>query len=73
MSNEIERRLATLEAQHVALKEDTADIRTDVKELLEQMHKAQGGFWTLIAVGGAVSTVTGALAGYLAKNGAGVK
>ena len=62
MSNE--RELGEHAARLDSVEGDIAEIRTDVKLILAEMHKAKGGWRTLMLVGGAVGAV-GALVGKL--------
>ena len=60
MSNE--RELGEHEARIGGLEGDMKELRSDVKQILAEMHKAKGGWRTLMLVGGMAGAV-GALVG----------
>ena len=62
MSNE--REIGEHGARLGALEGDMTELKTDVKQILAEMHKAKGGWRTLMLVGGMAGAV-GALVGKL--------
>lgn len=53
---EIER-IARLEAQRIADREDIAEIKTDVKAIRSAVDQAKGGWKMLLAVGSAAGVI----------------
>jgi len=49
----------------VTMEEEVADLRKDVRELLELANKSKGGFWMGMAVVSAVSSFIGFISHYL--------
>lgn len=48
----------------VTMEEEVADLRKDVRELLELANKSKGGFWMGMAVVSAVSSFIGFISHY---------
>lgn len=53
-----------LTAQVAALERDVADLRGDVKALLELANKSRGGLWVGMAIVSALGGVVGFFAGH---------
>ena len=51
-----------------AMEHEVAELRKDVKALLELANKGRGGFWAGMAIVSAFSTFIGFVAHYFAEN-----
>ena len=67
MSEVSERDFGRLETEVEHLREEVADLRTDVKSLLELANKSKGGFWMGMTIASAVGGLAGFFADRLAK------
>lgn len=56
-----------LETEVEHLREEVADLRTDVKSLLELANKSKGGFWMGMTIASAVGGVAGFFVDKLGK------
>ena len=56
-SKRLEVALARLEERVEALQEDTREMRADIAELRATANRWKGGFWVLMALGGAVGVI----------------
>jgi prefoldin subunit 5 len=56
-SQRLEVTLAKVEERVEALQEDIKELRTDVTELRATANRWKGGFWVMMALGGALGVV----------------
>jgi len=57
MSDQLQRDVGRHDAEIAALKDDMAEVKSDVKQVLSTLSEAKGGWKTLMLVAGAAGSV----------------